>query len=223
MTQDALERLHAAGQSIGSTTSTGQCFTTDVRDARDLFRPVHERPAGGDGYVSIEVSPDLPYKPEASMAEATRLWTEVYRPNAMITIPGTMQALLAIRELTAARINVNITLLFSREMHEKSSMRTCPDWKIVTPPEDPSSIQSVGSFFVSRVDANTADAEAALKRIERGDFRARRGSQASRGRNRQLRGVVHRGTQRPQTKGRGARRRSGRRSSVPHRLNCAGR
>ena len=127
--------------------------TTDVRDACDLFRPVYDRTGGADGYVSIEVSPELAYKPQGSVAEATRLWAGVDRPNVMIKIPGTIQGLLAIRELTAAGINVNITLLFSREMHRRvidAYIAGLEDR--VAAGKALSSIHSVASFFVSRVD-----------------------------------------------------------------------
>jgi transaldolase len=128
--------------------------TTDVGDACDLFRPVYDRTGGADGYVSLEVSPELAYKPQGSVAEATRLWAGVDRPNAMIKIPGTMEGLLAIRELTAAGINVNITLLFSRDMHRRvidAYMAGLEDRMAAGKPL--SSIHSVASFFVSRVDA----------------------------------------------------------------------
>ncbi len=127
--------------------------TTDVRDACDLFRRVYDRTGGGDGYVSIEVSPELAYKPQGSVAEATRLWAAVDRPNAMIKIPGTIEGVLAIRELTAAGINVNITLLFSRDMHRRvidAYMAGLEDRVAAGKPL--SSIHSVASFFVSRVD-----------------------------------------------------------------------
>jgi transaldolase len=128
--------------------------TTDVRDACNLFRPVYDRTGGADGYVSIEVSPELADKPQASVAEATRLWARVNRPNAMIKIPGTMAGLLAIRELTAAGINVNITLLFSREMHRRvidAYMAGLEDR--IAAGKSLSSIHSVASFFISRVDS----------------------------------------------------------------------
>jgi len=128
--------------------------TTDVGDACNLFRPVYDRTGGADGYVSIEVSPELADKPQASVAEATRLWARVNRPNAMIKIPGTTEGLLAIRELTAAGINVNITLLFSREMHRRvidAYMAGLEDR--IAAGKSLSSIHSVASFFISRVDS----------------------------------------------------------------------
>jgi len=127
--------------------------TSDVRDACDLFRPVYERTGGADGYVSIEVSPELAYESDASVAEASRLWAAVDRPNTMIKIPGTIEGLLAIRELTAAGINVNITLLFSREMHRlviDAYMSGLEDRMAAGKPL--ATLRSVASFFVSRVD-----------------------------------------------------------------------
>lgn len=127
--------------------------TTDVRDACDIFLPVYERTAGADGYVSIEVSPDLAYKVDASVAEASRLWATVDRPNVMIKVPGTIEGAVVVRELTAAGMNVNITLLFSRDMHRSvidAYMSGLEDR--LTAGKPLGSLHSVASFFVSRVD-----------------------------------------------------------------------
>ena len=127
--------------------------TTDVRDACDVFLPIYERTAGADGYVSIEVSPDLAYKVDASVAEASRLWAAVDRPNAMIKVPGTVEGSVAVRELTAAGINVNITLLFSRDAHRSvidAYMAGLEDR--LAAGKHLGTIHSVASFFVSRVD-----------------------------------------------------------------------
>jgi transaldolase len=126
--------------------------TTDVRDACDLFRPVFERTDGADGYVSIEVSPDLAYKLDASVAAASRLWATVDRPNLMIKVPGTIEGSVAVRELTAAGINVNITLLFSTEMHQSviDAYMGLEDRLAAGKPL--ADLHSVASFFVSRVD-----------------------------------------------------------------------
>ena len=148
------DQIRFAGRGVTAYELFERIATTDVRDACDLFRPVHERTGGADGYVSIEVSPELAYKPQASVAEATRLWAWVDRRNAMIKIPGTAEGLLAIRELTAAGINVNITLLFSRDMHRRvidAYIAGLEDRVAAGKPL--ASIQSVASFFVSRVDA----------------------------------------------------------------------
>jgi transaldolase len=127
--------------------------TDDVRAACDIFRPVHEKSKGTDGFVSIEVSPGAAHDVEDTIAEARRLWAVVDRPNVMIKVPGTPEGAVATRRLLAEGINVNITLLFSIDAHatiiesylsalEQRASRGLPL----------SSIASVASFFVSRVD-----------------------------------------------------------------------
>src|SRR5260370_2810473 len=92
--------------------------TTDVQHACDIFGSVFQSTRGGDGYVSIEVSPGVANEAKKSIDEARRLWKEVDRPNVMVKIPGTEQGALAVRDLTSRGINVNITLLFSLAAHE---------------------------------------------------------------------------------------------------------
>jgi len=127
--------------------------TDDVRAACDIFRPVHEKSRGVDGYVSIEVSPGAAHSVDDSIAEARRLWGVVERPNVMIKVPGTAAGAAAARRLLADGINVNITLLFSVDAYaaviesylaalEERARRGLPL----------STIASVASFFVSRVD-----------------------------------------------------------------------
>ena len=91
--------------------------TTDVRTACDIFADTYKSSNGGDGYVSIEVSPGVSNDTAASIAEAKRLWSTVGRPNVMVKIPGTSQGVPAIRALIADGVNVNITLLFSIDAH----------------------------------------------------------------------------------------------------------
>ena len=127
--------------------------TDDVRAACDIFRPVHEKSRGTDGFASIEVSPGSAHDVEDTIVEARRLWAVVDRPNVMIKVPGTPEGAAATRRLLAEGINVNITLLFSIDAHatiiesylsalEERASRGLPL----------SSISSVASFFVSRVD-----------------------------------------------------------------------
>jgi transaldolase len=128
--------------------------TTDVRDACDIFMPVYERTAGGDGYVSIEVSPASANDARQTVAEAQRLWSMVDRPNVMIKVPGTAEGALAVRELTGAGMNVNITLLFSIEAHRRvidAYLAGLEDRVKAGKAID--GIASVASFFVSRVDS----------------------------------------------------------------------
>jgi transaldolase len=127
--------------------------STDVRDACDLFKPVFERTGGADGFVSIEVSPASAHDADATVAEAQRLWAMVDRPNVMIKVPGTEQGALAVRQLTAAGVNVNITLLFAIEAHRRvieAFFAGLEDRRREGKPID--RISSVASFFVSRVD-----------------------------------------------------------------------
>ena len=127
--------------------------TSDVRDACDVFRPVYERTAGDDGYVSIEVSPTSANDANATVAEAERLWAMVDRPNVMIKVPGTAEGSVAVRTLIGAGMNVNITLLFSIDAHRRvidAYLSGLEDRMKAGKPID--RVASVASFFVSRVD-----------------------------------------------------------------------
>ncbi|MFT4212817.1 MAG: transaldolase [Microbacterium sp.] len=127
--------------------------TEDVQAAADIFRPVYEATDGVDGRVSIEVSPDLAHDTAATIAEAKKLWAKVDRPNALIKIPATKAGLPAITEVIGAGISVNVTLIFSLERYAEvieaylAGVEKARDAGI-----DVSKIQSVASFFVSRVD-----------------------------------------------------------------------
>jgi transaldolase len=90
---------------------------TDLRQAADLFRPIHDRTGGVDGWVSLELSPLLAYDTAKSIAEAKRLHAKAGRPNSFIKIPGTPQGVPAIEESIFAGVPINVTLLFSREQY----------------------------------------------------------------------------------------------------------
>lgn len=127
--------------------------TDDVRRACDAFRPVYDATKGVDGYVSLEVGPDLAHDAAGTIAEARRLWAVLGRPNAMIKVPGTPEGCVAIRQLIADGINVNVTLLFSVEAHADviaAYLAGLEDRAAAGHPVD--HISSVASFFVSRVD-----------------------------------------------------------------------
>jgi len=127
--------------------------TTDVRDACDAFRPIYDATGGGDGYVSIEVSPAAANDAASTIAEAHRLWKTVDRPNLMVKVPGTVEGAKAVRRLIADGVNVNITLLFAIEAHARvidAYMAGLEDRVRVGRPI--SDLASVASFFVSRVD-----------------------------------------------------------------------
>ena len=128
--------------------------TSDVRDACDLFAPVYQETKGGDGYVSIEVSPAAANDSRATVAEAQRLWAMVDRPNVMIKVPGTTEGALAVRTLIGAGINVNITLLFAIEAHASVIDAYFAGLEDRVKAGKPiAGIASVASFFVSRVDS----------------------------------------------------------------------
>ncbi|HEY9514426.1 MAG TPA: transaldolase [Gemmatimonadaceae bacterium] len=127
--------------------------TDDVRSACDIFKSVHERSGGGDGFVSIEVSPAAAHDADATVLEARRLWGMVSRPNVMIKVPGTADGAVSTRRLIAEGINVNITLLFSRDAYKKvieAYLAGLEDRVAAGRPIR--QISSVASFFVSRVD-----------------------------------------------------------------------
>jgi transaldolase len=139
--------------------------TTDVRDACDRFRGVYDKTKGDDGYVSIEVSPAAANDVKATIAEAHRLWKTVDRPNLFVKVPGTVDGAEAVRQLIAAGINVNITLLFALEAHDRviaAYMAGLEERVKRGQPVD--RIASVASFFVSRVDSEIDKRIDALKK-----------------------------------------------------------
>jgi len=131
-----------------------QLAVEDVRAAADLFKPLYEESTGGDGYVSLEVSPKLAHDTVKTFRDAQHLWSWVDRPNLMIKIPATAEGLPAIRKAIAAGLNVNVTLIFSLERYAEvmdAFMRGLEDRLKAGKPI--SGIASVASFFVSRVDS----------------------------------------------------------------------
>ena len=125
----------------------------DVREAADRFRRVYDATQGGDGFVSLEVSPGMARDTEGTVAEARRLWQAVDRPNVMIKIPGTREGWPAIERCLREGININITLLFSVEHYKEVAeayLRALEARLQQGQPID--RLASVASFFVSRVD-----------------------------------------------------------------------
>ena len=126
----------------------------DIGEALDAFRPIYDETKGGDGFVSLEVSPLLAHNTEATIAEGKKLWGKLNRPNAMIKVPATPEGLPAIEELLFSGINVNVTLLFSvdaykevAETYIRALTRRVEKGLAVD------HIASVASFFVSRIDS----------------------------------------------------------------------
>ncbi len=130
-----------------------QLAVEDVQQACDLFLPLYEETNGGDGYVSLEVSPRLAHDTDGTVAQAQALWDRVARPNLMIKIPATSEGTLAIRRAIAAGINVNVTLLFSLERYAEVIIAYLDGLEDRLKAGRPiHHIASVASFFVSRVD-----------------------------------------------------------------------
>lgn len=145
-----------ADQGVAAADMFEQIATQDIRDAADLLRPVYDASDGGDGYVSIEVSPDKAFQSQPTIDEAKRWWTNIDRPNLLIKIPATSEGIPAIEECIAAGININITLIFAISFYEQvmeAYMRGVE--RRVARGESVGRIHSVASFFVSRVDTAT--------------------------------------------------------------------
>jgi transaldolase len=127
--------------------------STDVRDACDLFRQVYDRSGGADGYVSLEVSPNVANDTDGTIREARHLWRLVDRPNVMIKVPGTDAGCAALRQLIADGINVNVTLLFAVEAYAAVIEAYLEGLEARAAAGAPlGQVASVASFFVSRVD-----------------------------------------------------------------------
>jgi transaldolase len=125
----------------------------DVRMAADLFRPVYVQTAGTDGFVSFELEARLAHDVKRSIAAAQQLVERINRPNLMIKVPGTAEGVQVVEELTAAGINVNITLLFSVDMYEQVALAYLAGLERRLAAGDPiGRVASVASFFVSRLD-----------------------------------------------------------------------
>jgi transaldolase len=154
----------------------------DIRAAADLLRSVYDGASRRDGYVSLEVSPVAARDERATLAEARRLWRALDRENVMIKVPGTPEALPAIRRLLAEGVNVNVTLLFSREAYRKVvDAHLAALEERAGRGEDLSRVASVASFFVSRIDA-AVDARLEAIAASAAPEPVRRRAQALRGR-----------------------------------------
>lgn len=121
----------------------------DIRAATDILRPVYDRTNGADGFVSLEVAPNLAHNVDGTIREARRLWNAVHRPNLMIKVPATPEGIPAVEELLASGLNINVTLMFSLAHYEAVAQAYIRGLRRAA---DPTRIASVASFFVSRVD-----------------------------------------------------------------------
>ncbi|MET0726245.1 MAG: transaldolase [Leifsonia sp.] len=143
--------LAARGASVDE--AVFEITTDDVTKASDIFRPVYDATDGVDGRVSIEVEPGFAHDAAKTIEQAKQLWAKVDRPNAMIKIPATVEGLEAITEVIGAGISVNVTLIFSLARHQAVIAAYIAGLeKAQAAGIDLSTIESVASFFVSRVD-----------------------------------------------------------------------
>ncbi|MEO1669958.1 MAG: transaldolase [Cyanobacteria bacterium J06631_2] len=126
---------------------------TDIRNACDVFMPVYQETDGLDGYVSIEVPPDLAKNTESTIKEARRYYQTIDRPNLMIKIPGTTEGLPAVELAISEGMSVNVTLLFAVQSYVDTAWAYIRGLeKRAEAGEDISQISSVASFFLSRID-----------------------------------------------------------------------
>ena len=147
-----IESLVAEGSTIGEIYEA--LALADIKAACDLFAGLYKESAGGDGFVSLEVSPHLAHDTDGTISEARRLFAAVDRPNLMIKVPATPAGIPAIEQLIGDGINVNITLMFNMDHYEvvaEAYLNGLKRFKAAG--GDPQRVGSVASFFVSRVDA----------------------------------------------------------------------
>jgi transaldolase len=148
---DAIRDLLREGRSAAEIYE--ELAVEDIRTTADLFRPVFDRSGGMDGFVSLEVAPNLARDTAGTILEARRLWTRVDRPNVLIKVPGTWEGLPAIRQLISEGINVNVTLLFGiHRYHAVAEAYIDGLEELVAQKRPLNRVVSVASFFLSRID-----------------------------------------------------------------------
>ena len=147
----AIQALALKGKSIDE---IYQALTVeDIQRAADLFRPVFDRLQGADGFVSLEVSPQLAHDTVGTITEARQLWVAVNRPNLFIKVPATREGLPAIQQLIGEGINVNITLLFGLPRYREVADAYLSGLETLAARGKPlDKVSSVASFFLSRID-----------------------------------------------------------------------
>ena len=147
-----LAELVGAGTSVED--AYWELVVTDIRAALALLRPVYDSSDGVDGYVSVEVDPALARDTTATQVQARELWDRIERPNLYVKIPATIEGLPAIRTMIGEGRNINVTLIFSLERYAavmEAYLAGLED-AVAAGRQDLSSISSVASFFISRVD-----------------------------------------------------------------------
>jgi transaldolase len=143
----------------------------DIKDACDVLRRVWDEGSGQDGYVSMEVDPTLAHDTEGTLTEALRLHEWIDRPNLLVKIPATREGLTAIEEAIARGKSINVTLIFSLERYSEVAEAYVRGLeRLVTGGDDPTTVTSVASFFVSRVDS---EADKRLDAVGRPDLKGK--------------------------------------------------
>jgi transaldolase len=192
--QKALAHGHAYDEQIAASDADAKSVflelaMRDVTTACLLLRPVWERTKGHDGYVSIEVDPNLAGDTEATIAQATHFHESIASPNLLVKIPGTDAGVPAIEEMTARGYAINVTLIFSLTRHRQVAEAYLRGLeRLVSAGGDPSRIHSVASFFVSRVDTET---NRRLAEIGRDDLKGRLGTANAKLAYQQYKAVFH--------------------------------
>jgi transaldolase/glucose-6-phosphate isomerase len=149
-----IERMH----DIGPMALYEALAIRDIHDAADLLHPQYEATKRADGYVSLEVSPYIAHDTNATIEEARRLWNAVNRDNVMIKVPATVEGVPAVRQLVSEGININITLLFGIGRYEEVAHAYIDGLStFVENGGDATTVASVASFFVSRIDTMVDD------------------------------------------------------------------
>lgn len=165
---ERIAQLKEAGKSVFEIYD--ELTTKDIRDALDIFKPVYESTQGLDGYVSLEINPQLAHNEEESIKEGKRLFEKVNRPNLMIKVPATKAGFPVIEALLADGINVNATLIFSREQYRETAQAFLKGVERLSQRQgDLTQIRSVASVFISRIDTmvdQLIDEKAAAKADE---------------------------------------------------------
>jgi transaldolase/glucose-6-phosphate isomerase len=148
---DDLHRLVDEGRAVEEIYEA--LILDDIARAADLMRPVYDRTDGVDGYVSLEVDPNLAHDTDGTVAEARRLFAALGRPNVMIKVPATPAGIPAVETLIGEGVNVNVTLIFSVDQYEAAVEAYIAGLeRLAATGSGPSKVASVASFFVSRVD-----------------------------------------------------------------------
>jgi transaldolase/glucose-6-phosphate isomerase len=160
----------------------------DVQLAADVLRGVYETTGGDDGYVSLEVDPDLADDTDATIAQAREYWERVDRPNVMIKIPGTTAGTPAIEEMIYEGVNINVTLLFAIEAYERVAEAYIRGIERRLAEGKSLDVRSVASFFVSRVDT---EVDKRLEALGRNDLAGRAAIANARAAYRRFKQIFH--------------------------------